>query len=1018
MVELQTNFNVSPYYDDYSEAKQYYRILFRPATAVQARELTQLQTILQKQISRFGNSVYKDGTIIEGCGFVRYPNIDQIKFKDSNTSTLDFGILTVGSEDLANTATARSNNYLFVSNTTGVRAVLFQAVSGAESVVDLGSQDTNRAYVRYITSGNTGGVQYDKFRSNEQVDVYSYQQDKLGNLSSTYRLGYIQTITSNSTVNALGVGYGIHINPGIIYQKGFFLNTTEANFIIKEHSSNAAGIKVGFNTKEFIVKPEEDESLYDNSIGAPNFSAPGAHRLKLVPEPIYYDSANTQITVPDSFLPVLTFDNDKGQTVENLALPEYSDQITKLLADRTFEESGNYVFKPFNIDVTTHDSNTQQMYYTISSGAAYIDGYRVPRQGGSMNRKMAADRGITTESANSQAVTFNYGNYFAVRNFSGIIDIANTVEATIYSANLNSLSNNQSYAGAPTSGVAIANVNIRAVMYNTGSGSGNPGTPNAEYRVYFFNYRPKAGVVSNMSVNAKSIYIDGVYGKVYGDIVANGQNQITPQDVYNKKLVYYTGYDGVKRLTNNTGVNSTTFTYRTTQTQAITRSGGQGIAAFTLPGPDKYYYGTGTLSSANELIPTVYFASNTWTNEIAQGGRLIEGVTSYSNATHSNVTFSSAAVSLDTKLRVGSGVFIQYPGGSSYNTVTAVNSANSITVTPNTQAISPAAGAVANISLFYKRGTPVDFTGSGNTITISADRLTATVTLSIDPNTAATYSLAAQIPITRTPSNPIEKSVKKEVYVAINCASHSAGSAGPWGLGIPDVYKINKVYVGSLWSTTAGGAQDRTSWFTLDSGQRDSAYQHGQLYVKPAFKSYLSSSSRLFVSLNAFQANITSSKAGFFSRDSYNIDDANPTTNANAIATAEIPIYYGETGETYDLRNCIDLRPVFANTALMNPGNSTFGYFTVNPANNFSTIYYGNPAVGGLSIEPDSQFTYNVENYLPRIDSIIITKDDVAVVKQGIPSNSPKPPSINNSGIKIADIVVPPYPSLTFSEAE
>lgn len=1020
MVDLQTNLNVSPYYDDFSESKQYYRILFRPAAAVQARELTQLQTILQKQISRFGNSVYKDGTIIEGCGFVRFPNIDQIKFKDSNTSTLDFGILTVGSEDLANTVNARSNNYLFVSNTTGTRAVLFQAFSGAESVVDLGSSDTNRAYVMYIASGNTGGVQYDKFRSNEQIDVYSYQQSKLGSLSGTYKLGYLQTITSNNTVNALGVGYGIHVNPGIIYQKGFFLNTNEANFIIKEHSSNAASIKVGFNTKEYIVKPEEDDSLYDNSIGAPNYSAPGAHRLKLVPEPVYYDSSNTQITIPDSFLPVITFDNDKGQTVENKSMPEYSDQINKLLADRTFEESGNYVFKPFNIDVSPHDSNTEQMYYTLAAGAAYIDGYRVPRQGGSMNRKMAADRGISTESANSQAVTFNYGNYFAVRNFSGIIDIANTVEAVIYSANQYSLSNNQSYSGAPSYGaVAIANVNIRAVMYNTGSGSGNPGTPNAEYRVYFFNYRPKPGVVSNMSVNAKSIFIDGIYGKVYGDIVANGQNQITPQDVYNKRLVYYTGYDGVKRLTNNTGINATTFTYRTTQTQSITRTGGQGVAAFTLPGPDKYYYGAGTLSSANELIPMVYFASNTWSSEIAQGARMSGGGVSFANSTHGNLTFSSTSVALDQKVRVGSGIYVMWTGGTAYCTVTAVNSANSITLTPNVSALTPFAESPgANISLFYKRGTPVDFSGSGNTITISSDRLTATVTLSIDPNTATTYSLAAQIPVTRTPSTPIEKSVKKEVYVAINCASHAAGSTGPWSLGIPDVYKVNKVYVGSQWSTTAGGAQDRTSWFTLDNGQRDSAYQHAQLYVKPAFKSYLTSSSRLFVSLNAFQANVTATKAGFFSRDSYSIDDANPTTNATAIATAEIPIYNSETGETYDLRNCIDLRPVFANTSLMNPGNTTFGYFTVNPANNISTLYYGNPAVGGVSIEPDSQFTYNVENYLPRIDSIIITKDDIAVVKQGIPSNSPKPPSINNAGLKIADIIVPPYPSLTFSEAE
>lgn len=1010
MAELQTNLNVSPYYDDYNESNQYYRILFRPSTAVQARELTQLQTILQKQVSRFGDSIYKDGTIIQGCGFVRFPNIAQAKFKDSNTSTLDFGILAVGSESLANTSTARSNNYLLVSNTTGVRAALFQAFTGAEAAVDTGSDNTNRAYIIYVASGNTGGVQVDTFStSSEQIDVYTYAQDKLGPLNSANKVGVIYTLSSNSTVNALGEGYGLHINPGVIYQKGFFLNTTEANFIIKEHSSNAAGIKVGFNTKEYIVKPEEDPSLYDNSIGSPNYSAPGAHRLKLVPEPIYYDSTNNSITIPDSFLTVLEFDSNDGRTVEQKTQPEYS-IIGDMIASRTFEESGNYVIKPFNVDVTAHASNTEQMYYNISSGAAYIDGYRVPRQGGSMIRKVVADRAITTESANSQALTFNYGNYFLVDDLSGVIDISNNPEVEIYSANQYSLSNNQSYSGAPSFGaVAIANANVRAIRYSTGT----PGTPNAQYRVYIFNYRPKPGISSSLAANAKSIYVNGTYGRVYADIVANGQNQVQINDTNNNKLIYFTGYNGVKRLTNNTGVNDTTFTYRTTQTQNITRSAGKGTAAFTLAGPDKYFYGAGTLSDANELVPMMYFNSNTWSSEIATGAA-IGGV---SNGTHSNLVWTSTSVNISSKLRVGSGLYVLWPasagaGGPAYCTVTAINSANSITLTPNVTSVAPFTGSSANVSLFFKRGTPVDFTGSGNTLTISSDRLTATVSLSFDPNTAATYSLATQIPVTRTSATPIQKVVKKDVYVAINCASHSASSTGPWGLGLPDVYKINNVWVGSNFANTN---QDRTGWFVLDNGQRDSHYQHAQLVLKPAYKNNITSASRIFVSLNHFQANITSSQAGFFSVDSYPIDDAN-TANTSAIATAEIPLFISDTTNTYDLRNHIDIRPVFANTAVSNSGNTTFGQYTINPVNNFNTFVTG--GIAGISIEPDSNFSYNVENYLPRIDSIIITKEENVLVKQGIPSNDPKLPSINNAGIKIADVIVPPYPSLTFQEAE
>ena len=38
---LEKDLNVPPYFDDYDEDKNFHRILFRPSTAVQARELTQ-----------------------------------------------------------------------------------------------------------------------------------------------------------------------------------------------------------------------------------------------------------------------------------------------------------------------------------------------------------------------------------------------------------------------------------------------------------------------------------------------------------------------------------------------------------------------------------------------------------------------------------------------------------------------------------------------------------------------------------------------------------------------------------------------------------------------------------------------------------------------------------------------------------------------------------------------------------------------------------------------------------------
>ena len=60
----KTNLNVSPYYDDYSASKNFYRLLFRPGYSIQARELTQLQSVLQNQIESFGRKQFKQGDLV------------------------------------------------------------------------------------------------------------------------------------------------------------------------------------------------------------------------------------------------------------------------------------------------------------------------------------------------------------------------------------------------------------------------------------------------------------------------------------------------------------------------------------------------------------------------------------------------------------------------------------------------------------------------------------------------------------------------------------------------------------------------------------------------------------------------------------------------------------------------------------------------------------------------------------------------------------------------------------------
>ena len=60
----KTDFNVSPYFDDFTESKKFHRVMYRPAFAVQARELTTQQSILQNQVESFGDHVFKHGAMV------------------------------------------------------------------------------------------------------------------------------------------------------------------------------------------------------------------------------------------------------------------------------------------------------------------------------------------------------------------------------------------------------------------------------------------------------------------------------------------------------------------------------------------------------------------------------------------------------------------------------------------------------------------------------------------------------------------------------------------------------------------------------------------------------------------------------------------------------------------------------------------------------------------------------------------------------------------------------------------
>jgi hypothetical protein len=259
---IETNLNQSPYFDDFSDAKNFHRVLFRPGYAVQARELTQLQSILQNQIERFANEVVVDGTVITGCG-LSTDTIGYVKLrdKDANNRVLllnDF--YTNGS--LANA--------VVYGETTGMTARLADVADGSEAA----APDYLTMFVHYTNSGANNTTK--SFADNETLVVRTYNGNNF-------------IVAANSIASgATGLGVKGGITDGVVYHKGHFIRVPAQSVIIGKYTTTPSA-KIGIRTLESIVDSNQDSSLLDNASGATNYAAPGAARLKLDPTLSVYD---------------------------------------------------------------------------------------------------------------------------------------------------------------------------------------------------------------------------------------------------------------------------------------------------------------------------------------------------------------------------------------------------------------------------------------------------------------------------------------------------------------------------------------------------------------------------------------------------------------------------------------------------------------------------------------------------------------------------------------------------------
>ena len=149
-----TDFNVAPYWDSFNIDNDFYRVLFRPGFAVQARELTTLQTILQNQIEQFGNHFFKEGTIVIPGSVAYDENYYAVKLQST------FGTPTASSiaAYLEQFTAGTWNNVLYeegaiiTGSTSGVKA----QVIGYAVATTAGDPDT--LFVKYTGTNTVDNV--------------------------------------------------------------------------------------------------------------------------------------------------------------------------------------------------------------------------------------------------------------------------------------------------------------------------------------------------------------------------------------------------------------------------------------------------------------------------------------------------------------------------------------------------------------------------------------------------------------------------------------------------------------------------------------------------------------------------------------------------------------------------------------------------------------------------------------------------------------------------------------------
>jgi len=408
----KTDLNISPYYDDYSESNNFQKVLFRASRPLQARELTQSQSILQNQIERFGNHIFEEGSIVTGAQTDIDMELYYVKVKSSNPN--------VNGDTSVETYRKSFHGKIIQGKTTGV---VGKVVTTTAETTD----DKLTLFVRYQSQGTNSSNSF-TFSAGEELQEVTVDENGAISVNSSNNNEFtVDALTVSS--NPTGRGSIANISEGVLFIRGFFVKVPAQELILEKYSG-APSYRVGITVTENLISSSEDSSLLDNSQGTTNENAAGADRLKFN---LVLSKYTLTTTTDTDFVELVRV--NKGLIELKVDKPIYN-EIEHTMARRTFDANGDFVVRQFVPTLKEHlDDSTNGGVYTktnggvesnfvmqVSPGKAYVKGYEIDKIGTTSVPLKKARTAISLDNANTP---IRLGNKLRVTNIHSLPEFGN-----------------------------------------------------------------------------------------------------------------------------------------------------------------------------------------------------------------------------------------------------------------------------------------------------------------------------------------------------------------------------------------------------------------------------------------------------------------------------------------------------------------------------------------------------------------------------------------------------------------